>query len=246
VTVWHERDVFWEAMAPKIFSALHWELAPLEIEKVTALLELKHGNRVLDLCCGTGRHSLELARLGFRVTGVDRTSRYLDEARRKAKERSLNIDFRQIDMRDYCRPETFDAVINLYTSFGYFEDLRDDKRVLNNIYTSLKKGGRLLIDLMGKEVLDRIFRERDWYEDSGVFFLEERKLSDDGGWIHNRWIKIDGDKRDEFHLSLRLYSGEELSSLLYESGFREVKLYGDLSGKPYDDTANRLIALAIR
>jgi 2-polyprenyl-3-methyl-5-hydroxy-6-metoxy-1,4-benzoquinol methylase len=100
VTIWYEQEEFWEAMAPKIFSALHWDVAPLEIEKITALLEIKPGSRVLDLCCGPGRHSLELARLGFRVTGVDRTSRYLDEAREKAKEQGLYIDFLQEDMRE--------------------------------------------------------------------------------------------------------------------------------------------------
>ena len=65
-------------------------------------------------------------------------------------------------MRSFCRPEAFDVVLNMYSSLGYFEDIEEDKQVLKNIYRSLKNKGKLLIDLMGKEILARIFRERDW------------------------------------------------------------------------------------
>jgi hypothetical protein len=100
--------------------------------------------------------------------------------------------------------------------------------------------------MMGKEVLARIFRERDWHEENGTIFLEERKLSNGWSWIQNRWIMIKGGERKEFTFSLRLYSGEELSSLLSESGFNSVELFGDLSGMPYDHAANRLVAVAIK
>ena len=246
MTVWHEDDNFWEIMALKIFGKKQWENASAEVENVISLLKISPGAYLLDLCCGPGRHSLELARRGFQVVGVDRTSKYVEEARKQAEVESLNVEFLHEDMRGFCRPETFDAVINLYTSFGYFENPEYDRQVLKSVHSSLKTGGKLLIDLMGKEVLARVFRERDWHEENGVIFLEERKLSNGWGWIQNRWIMIKGEEQKEFTFSLRLYSGAELSLLLSESGFNSVRLFGDLSGMPYDHTAKRLVSLATK
>ena len=99
------------------------------------------------------------------------------------------------------------------------------------------------MDLMGVEILARKFRERDWGEEEGVIFLEERKIDKDWTWIDNRWIILKGHTRREFRVSHRLYSAAELSALLKECGFSAVHIYGDLAGAPYDHTAKRLIAV---
>lgn len=244
VKAWHEDDRFWERTAPFQFTERRWAAAPEEVEKVLALLKLEPGASVLDLCCGPGRHALELARRGFKVTGVDRTARFLEEARRRAEAEGLKIEFVQDDMRAFRRHEAFDAVINLFTSFGYFDDPGEDRRVLENAYISLKPHGKLLIDVMGKEVLARIFRERDWQEHDGALFLEERRLHEDWSRIETRWIIVRDGEREEFTLSLRLYSGTELRALLEEVGFDRVELFGNLDGEPYDQDARRLVALA--
>jgi len=119
------------------------------------------------------------ARRGFSITAVDRTALYLKKAKRKADVEGLNIEFVHEDMRRFCRPNSYDGVINLYTSFGYFEDPEDDQKVLINIHRSLKSNGKLVMDLMGKEILARIFRERDWHEENGIIIMEERKISKD-------------------------------------------------------------------
>jgi len=82
---WYEQDTFWETVAPTLFTQRRWEDAPAEVEQVVSLLGIESGAHVLDLCCGVGRHSLELARRGFQVTGVDRTRPYLDRASRQAE-----------------------------------------------------------------------------------------------------------------------------------------------------------------
>ena len=130
MVVWHEDDEFWEKTASKIFGKEEWEKAAVEVENIVSLLELAPKAHVLDLCCGPGRHSLELARLGFHVTGVDRTVKYLEVAKKKAREESLVVEFLQGDMRTFLREEAFDAVLSLYTSFSYFEDPEEDKKVL--------------------------------------------------------------------------------------------------------------------
>jgi len=241
---WHEQDTFWDTVAPTLFTQQRWEDAPAEVEQVVSLLGIDPGAHVLDLCCGVGRHSLELARRGFQVTGVDRTRLYLDRASKQAEAEGLKVEFVQSDMRDFCRPDAFDAVVNMFTSFGYFEDPEDDRQVALNVCRSLRSGGVFLIDMMGKEILARIFRERDWYEENGMLILEERKITRNWSWMENHWIMFKDNNRAELRLSQRLYSAVELASLLTECGFVHIDAYGDLEGRAYDHLARRLVIVA--
>ena len=241
---WHESDDFWAATAPMMFGKQRWDAAQDEIDQVVRLLGIGSEAAILDLCCGPGRHSLELARRGFSVTGVDRTTVFIEKARKQAEEEGLSVEFVQEDMRDFRRPNAFDAAISLFTSFGYFEDPVENHRVLVNICDSLKDEGMLILEMMGKEVLARIFRERDWSEQHGALFLEERKVSKDWSWMENRWIILRGQERREFEISHWLYSAAELSAMARECGFGSVEVYGSLEGTPYDHTAGRLVVVA--
>jgi SAM-dependent methyltransferase len=243
-TPWHDQDDFWKSMAPFLFTDEHWAKASAQVEQVLVLLGVMPGASVLDLCCGPGRHAFELARRGLRVTGVDRTAAYLDYARKQAEAEGAAIEFVLEDMRSFCRPEAFDGAVNLYTSFGYFDSPADDRRVVLNVFRSLRHEASFVIEMMGKEVLAGIFRERDWREQDGVILLEERRISDNWNRMENRWTLIDGDSRKEFTVSHRLYSAAELTSLVLECGFASVDVYGDLSGSPYDHTAERLVVVA--
>ena len=100
------------------------------------------------------------------------------------------------------------------------------------------------MEMAGKEIVARIFRPRDWHEENGVIWLEERSISQDWSWIDNRWILLRGAKRDEFRVSHRLYSGAELVALLRDCGFHDIRTYGNLAGAPYDHTAERLVVVA--
>ena len=144
------------------------------------------------------------------------------------------------------RKNTFDAVLNFFTSFGYFKNQEDDYRVVQNVYNSLKKGGVFLIEIMGKEVLARIFQKRDWYEINGLIVLEERETDKNWEYIKSRWILIKGKNKKEFTITLRLYSAVELSALLRKTGFKKIEVYGDLTGAPYDHTAKRLVVKAYK
>jgi len=243
---WFENDSFWDAVAPFLFSDARCKAAPGEVDCALALLDLQLGARVLDLCCGVGRHSLEFARRGFSVTGVDRTRPYLDRAQRDAREQGLTVEFACADMGEFRRPGAFDAAINMFTAFGYFETDDDELRVLSNILDSLKPNARVLIDVMGKEVIARNFQQRSWQAtaDGSRFFLEERQVR--GGWayIDNRWVIFDEAGRREFNFPIRVYSGRELEGLLSRAGFADVRLYGTLAGDPYDSAAQRLVAAA--
>jgi SAM-dependent methyltransferase len=241
---WYDDDAFWDTWGPIMFSKERWEGTPEEVDNLIELLDIEPNAKVLDLCCGPGRHLLEFARRGFSVTGVDRTKRYLDQARELAEKEGLKAEFVQKDMREFRKPRTFDLAVNLLTSFGFFEDEKDDEKVAKNVFASLKEGGAFVIEMMGKEILARIFRERDWQEINGAIWMEERKVSKDWSWMENRWILLKGGQTHEFRFSLRPYSAAELTKLLTECGFAQTEVYGNLGGAPYDHEAQRLVVVA--
>ncbi len=244
MNAWHQNDAFWEAAKSALFSPDAWETARAQVEPQVALLRLEPPATILDLACGPGRYALPLARLGFQVTGVDRTKAYLDEARKRASKEELAIEFVLQDMREFRRAGEFDAAVSLLTSFGYFEDPEEDRRVLRNVHESLKPGGVLVIDTIGKEVIGRIYQERDWKELDGETWLYERKIADSWRSMSNRWIRFKDGMREEFSFSHRLFSGAELMDLTIECGFASAEAYGSLDGAPYDHKAGRLVVLA--
>ncbi|MBV8358455.1 MAG: class I SAM-dependent methyltransferase [Deltaproteobacteria bacterium] len=248
MAAWYDRDDYWETWAPYMFSAVRLQSAATEVDRIIQLLELAPGASVLDFCCGVGRHSLEFARRGYAVSGVDRTHAYLERARAQASAEGLKVEFIQSDARSFSRPATFDAAVSMFTSFGYFEDPGDDFKILQILHTALRGGGRLLIDLNGKEVIARKFRDREWHQhDDGTLGLEERKVRNGWECIDSRWILIGpGGKTWEGTITIRLYSGVELTTLLKRAGFSMVQLYGNLNGASYDDSAERLIAVAAK
>ncbi len=245
MSTWYENEEFWKRLKPVLFTPERWTSAPNEVDQIITLLGLKAGSAVLDVGCGPGRHSLEFARRGFHVTGIDRTAGYLSDARSNAAQQGLDAEFVQADMREFSRPAAFDVAVSLLTSFGYFENPGDDVMVLEHIHASLKPGGHLAMELMGKEVLARMFRQRDWQEIENVaLLLEERRLSEDWGRLDVRWTVLSGNARSDYQFSLRLYSAVELITLLRSAGFEQSGAYGSLGGTPYDHQAERLVIVA--
>jgi SAM-dependent methyltransferase len=243
---WYEQDGFWQTFEPAIFDEQRLSLAAEEVEQIIALLALEPGRHVCDLWCGVGRHTLELARRGLVVTAVDRTRRYLESARSGARQAGLEIEFVQEDMRDFSRSEAFDAVVNVFTSFGYFDAQADDRRVVENAYRSLRPGGRLLLDMVGKEIIARIFQSRDWHETSAGTVLYDRKVAQDWSRIENRWILIKDGHMHEWRFSHQVYSAAELHTLLGGCGFRNMQAFGGLQGTPYDEKAERLVVVGYK
>lgn len=241
---WHEDDALWEDLRGAIFTSERIRLAATDVEQVLTLLKPSAGATLLDLGCGVGRHSLEFARRGFRVTGVDRCDSYLAEARKRAAADGLKVEWVHNDMRRFRRSGAFDAAVCLLTSFGYFENAADDQATIENVYASLKPGGTLLIDLMGREVLAKIFRPRDWHEEpDGTILLEERAVTDDWHWLNVRWILLKGERRIERRFRLHLFTAADLATLLRGAGFEQVRCYGALTGSPYDQDAQRLVVV---
>jgi SAM-dependent methyltransferase len=241
---WFEDEAFWSDFAPVMFDGPRWAEVPDVVDGILRLCPLPAGAAVLDACCGVGRHCLEFAARGFSVTGTDITSAYLEAARDTAAAARLSCDFILADMRDFRRPASFDLCLNLFTSFGYFDEPAEDRRMLENMIASLKPGGALVLDTLGKEVAVRDFKEGEWFEKAGATILTEYHV--EGAWegLANRWIVIKGGIRREYRFVQRLYSAVELRLLLESVGFSEVAVYGDSSGAPYGPDADSLFVVA--
>ncbi|HOD66625.1 MAG TPA: class I SAM-dependent methyltransferase [candidate division Zixibacteria bacterium] len=243
---WYEREDFWEWTAPFMFGEERFERAASSVGELTAFLRLASPAPVLDLCAGPGRFAVPLAAAGYSVTAVDRSRAFLATLTARARGRSLDIETVCCDMREFRREGAFEAVLNMYTSFGYFEDPEDDRRVLENVFSSLRPGGRLVMELHGRESLIRAFRRRDWEEAHGITIIEERSFVDHFTRLHNRWIVLRGSERREFEFDLRIYGASELCALLRSVGFASAEAYADFQGAPYDIAAGRLVALAAK
>jgi len=252
---WFNDTDFWENFSPIIFDDKHWAEVPEVADSVTRLAGLnlyglvpQTGPRALDLCCGMGRITAELARRGFAMTGVDITESLLETAREDAAYEGLDIEYVLADARSFVRPGFFDTAMNLYISFGYFEKPEDDLLLARNVHESLKPGGTFLIETLGKEIAVRDFIPGEWFERAGCTVLTEYKAVDSWAALENRWILIPNAekpnaKRVEKTFTQRLYAATELRALLFKAGFAYVDLYGGWDERPYDQNAEILIAV---
>ncbi len=243
---WFDDDSFWEDLYPFMFPDSRFEAAPEQVEKLLALTR-PPGKIALDLCCGPGRCSVALAGNGFKVTGVDRTAFLLNKARARARAAKVKIEWVRSDMRDFRRPNAFDLAISMFTSFGYFDDKREDLLVLGNILESLKPGGVFLVDVMGKERLARVMQPTtsDVLPD-GTKLVQRHEIFDDWTRVRNEWILIRKGKAKSRGFHHTIYSGQELRDRMESVGFADVRLYGNLDGDEYGRDAQRLIAVGRR
>jgi SAM-dependent methyltransferase len=241
---WFESESFWTALFPFMFPEASFAAAAENVPKVAALTGVA-GGQVLDLACGPGRYAIPLAQAGYAVTGVDRTRFLLDKARERASRAGAKIEWIEQDMRDFIRPAAFDLALNVFTSFGYFDEWAENRRVLANIYASLKPGGAFLFDHLGKEVLAARFQPtRSDSLPDGTLLFHRQSIMDDWSRIEAEWTLVAGDRATRFRLRHWLYSGQEIRELLAGVGFVEIALQGTLDGAPYDPQAQRLIAFA--
>ena len=201
-----------------------------DVDLLLETVPLTPDSAILDLCCGQGRHSIELARRGFTsIVGIDR-SRYLVRlAKRRASKAGLNITFREADARKFRLPESsLDCVTLFGNSFGYFERAEDDLAVLQAVGRVLKPGGAVVLDVVDGDWMRSNYAPRSWeWIDQNHFVCRERALAADGRRLISREVVTHAERgviADQLYAE-RLYSCAELTDLLKRAGFVDIEFH---------------------
>jgi D-alanine-D-alanine ligase len=210
------------------------EITKSEIELFTSILNMPKESAILDLACGQGRHSIELATRGFtNITGLDRSHYLIRKAKSAMQQEGLKISFKEGDARKLPFPaDTFDVVMILGNSFGYFESNEDDLMILKEVFRVLKPDGTFLIDVADGSYLRKHYQPRSWeWIDKKYFVCRERSLAKDNERLISREIISHVEKGilvDQFYAE-RLYSFDMLTDIFTRSGYKNI-LFHDAIG----------------
>ena len=204
-------------------------------------LEVSPGSDVMDLACGKGRHSLTMFEAGLHVTGLDLSENSIKHLQEKVRP---GLEFQQWDMREPYRYKAFDFIFNLFTSFGYFDDVSDNLRVLQAVEFGLRSGGVFVMDyLNAAPLLDEERTKEDEIERDGYRFKTSKRIvnrqvvksievEDDGSWYH-------------FEERVQLFVLADIEKMLQKAGLELIQCYGSYTLEEYDEQlSDRLILIA--
>ncbi|MDA0999296.1 MAG: methyltransferase domain-containing protein [bacterium] len=215
---------------------------PVQTASVELLLDLPPRARILDLACGYGRHSRKWKENAYRPVGLDFSLSLLHQARKQEPRLSwVRGDIRRLPFA----AETFDAATSLFTSFGYFQDITEDKAAAQEAYRILRPGGGIYIDVRNPEHLRSHIPPEEEITIEGYRIIESSHINDSSGEVRYeifREVHPPGRPPKKYMYSLRLFEPETLKSLLEEAGFANINLYGHYNGVPVSPTRPRLIA----
>jgi len=222
------------------------QLTRAEVAFLEDKLRLERGARVLDLACGHGRHAVELAARGFRMTGLDISEPSIAVARERAARRGVDLDLMQLDMRDLELDSQFSAAYNFCSAFGYFPREEEDQRLLERVRLALAPGGSFLIDTMNDQWLVRNFEPHARRKlANGTVLTEERSYNASTRRSSAIWTlrRTDG-SRSELRHSMRIYSCPELCGMLGQAGLTVDGIWGGADGSKHGVDKRRSIVRA--
>jgi SAM-dependent methyltransferase len=223
------------------------ERAEKEAAFAERALQLNAGAHILDLCCGQGRHCVLFARRGFQVTGLDLNPAYLDLAQQSARTANVALKTIAADMRQIPFQDQFDAIVNMYSSFGYLESEAEDLEVLESASKALRAGGRLLLDMLNREWAVANYIQNDWHSGGdGTLYVERRDLDLATSRMHVKFTIIGshGGRRESAGHHIRLYTLTETTRLLQQVGLNVTAVFGGFDGEPYAIGTRRMIVVA--
>jgi SAM-dependent methyltransferase len=196
-----------------------------DVERIVELLDLPPGAEILDCPCGHGRIANGLAQRGFRVTGLDSSEFFLEHARADASARGVDVEYVQVDMRDIPWRDRFDALVNWFTSFGYFSD-DQNKEVLAQFHDALKPGGKFVLETLNITRLLLNFQPQHFIERDGDLMADEIQLDVENSRTLTKRMVARAGRTRKTHFVVRWFGVPELRDWLEEAGFEKVRTPG--------------------
>jgi 2-polyprenyl-3-methyl-5-hydroxy-6-metoxy-1,4-benzoquinol methylase len=216
-----------------------------EIDFLLSQLDLTPGARALDVGCGFGRHSIELARRGYRVLGIDPAPAMIEAARAQAAQAGISVDFRVESGEAFVADEEFDAAICLFTTLGQIsEGGEDNRQLLERVYRALRPGGTFAVEVPQRDPTVRNLRPADRFEGPKRYTDVTRHFDPEDNSVTEIFEVVSPDETRRYDLRYRLYSPEELVALLQEAGFTVLTVYGDYEGTPLDPESPTILVIA--
>jgi SAM-dependent methyltransferase len=217
-----------------------------EASFIEKMLEAPPGAEILDVPCGGGRHSVALARRGYRVTGVDISRQFLDAARALAADAKLQVEWHERDMRDLPWPGRFLGAICFGNSFGYYDDAGTVEFV-QALARVLKPGARFVLDTGNvAECLLPSMQPNAWMQAGDIYFLQAREYDHVRGRVDSHYTFIRGGRVEKSSASQRTFTYRELCRLFENAGFRDLHAYSSPALEPFKLGSRRLLLVATR
>lgn len=208
------------------------------ISNILKYLKPELNSCVWDLCCGNGRHSDVLAKNGLKVTGTDASENNIHSA----IERNLkNTEFYVHDMRNLFRSNAFDYVFNLFTSFGYFDNARDDERVFINVFKALKPNGIFVIDFLNPSCVLKNLVKHEIIEKNNLHFQIERSF--DGVFIRKKITVTDQQNTNIFEEKVKALTSDQLQTIGQKAGLKTVEVFGNYQLEKFNEHSPRCILI---
>lgn len=216
------------------------------VDLIQRSIHCSTSSRVLDIACGAGRHSMELARRGFHVTGLDLSEFLISEAKKNLKhsrERDLHVKFLIRDMRDFNFKGSYDIALNIFTSFGYFDNDEENFKVIRNASDSIKKGGYFVFDFINSRYLARNIVPVTRTKQDGVTLIQTRRI--ENGFVRKDILIKSKNKKAGYTEVLKLYTPAEFKKVFRRYGLHIIRSFGDYYGNKFNENkSQRLIIIA--
>lgn len=241
---WFE-EWFDSPLYEKLYANRDEQEAAQLVEFLVNSLPLDECSTILDLGCGRGRHAINLSKKGYQVTGIDLSEQAIVTARKKANNLELeDINFEVRDMRNPL-PKTFDAIVNLFTTFGYFKSDEENAKVLESVNKMLKPGGIFVLDYLNARQVKKSFRAFEEGEFHGIHYEIQRYLSNNS---IIKEIEFSGEKiggKKEYAERVKLYDLAWFEKEMGKLNLEIDHVYGDYKGNDFDpETSARLLIIS--
>ena len=200
------------------------------LTKLLNVLSLPQQSKIIDLACGKGRHSVFLNKMGYDVLGLDLSKKSIEYDRQFEND---SLKFREHDMRNPIPEKQIDAVLNLFTSFGYFDSETEDRKVFHSVFDALKPEGFFVLDYLNQRFVREHLIEHSTVVKDGYIFKIHKKIEDN---FIIKTINFTTEKQDfQFYEKVKLHTPEKILAYAEEAGFKRVNVWGDYQLNDFDE-----------